>query len=370
MAKIPKVKSRRRFLKNSLSSGLVLTTPLLPNHEQKRFTGISVTQAPKTPRLPCKIISSAALDPEYSEAILSISDEMKLMTNLSGSAYTKELEDADVYLGRMSEEDFGRAKNLKWVQSISAGVERQLFPAFVQSEILLTNAKGCYGPAIAEHAMGMLLSLTRKIGSQVRRMQEKDWGGSGEQLEIKDMTMGIVGFGGIGRQVARRAKAMDMRVVAADIQGFYPEQIGDLCDTLYHVQGDGLEELLAQSDVVVSAAPHTPISEGMFGREEFAQMKRGAFFINVSRGKLVDTPAIVEALKSSHLKGVALDVTDPEPLPAGHPLWEFENVIITSHISGRSQYSWKRLQAVFADNVYRYVNGYPLVNRVDKVAGF
>ena len=187
---------------------------------------------------------------------------------------------------------------------------------------------------------------------------------------MKDLTMGIVGFGGIGRQVARRAKAMDMKVIAADIQGFYQEQIGDLCDQLLYVDAGGLEKLLEQSDVVVSAVPHTPISEGMFGATQFRQMKKGAYFINVSRGKVVQTEALQATLESGHLSGAGLDVTDPEPLPTEHPLWNFENVTITSHISGRSQYSGERMQAVFAENVRRYVHGYPMVNLVDKEVGY
>jgi phosphoglycerate dehydrogenase-like enzyme len=201
-------------------------------------------------------------------------------------------------------------------------------------------------------------------------MRQHKWGGSGDQVEMKHLTMGIVGFGGIGRQIARRARAMDMRIVAADIQGFYREQIGDICDEMLHVQQGGLKRLLEQSDVVVSAAPHTPLSEGMFGPEQFQQMKKGSFFINVSRGKLMDTDALQAALESGHLAGAGLDVTNPEPLPDDHPLWDFENVTITSHISGRSQHSWERLQSVFVENVKRYVYGMPMVNLVDKEAGF
>jgi phosphoglycerate dehydrogenase-like enzyme len=201
-------------------------------------------------------------------------------------------------------------------------------------------------------------------------MSGHKWEGGGEQIEMKNLTMGIVGFGGIGRQVARRAKAMDMKVVAADIQGFYKEQIGDVCDELYYVYAGGLEKLLAQSDVVVCATPHTPLSEGMFGEAQFKQMKKGAYFINVSRGKLVKTDASQAALASGHLSGAGLDVTDPEPLPPTHALWDFENVTITSHISGRSQHSGERTQAVFAENVRRYVHGHPMVNLIDKEAGF
>ncbi|GJM30360.1 MAG: phosphoglycerate dehydrogenase [Cyclobacteriaceae bacterium] len=310
------------------------------------------------------------LDTDFETRVRNISNQITLLKDLQGQSQLEALNQADIHFGQIKKEQFGQTKNLSWVQSVSAGVEHQLYPEFKDSEVVLTNAKGCYAPAIAEHTIGLLFSLTRQIGSQVRRMSEHQWGGSGDQIEMKNLTMGIVGFGGIGRQVARRARAMDMRILAADIQGFYKEQIGDICDELYHISEGGLEDLLEQSDVVVCAAPHTPVSEGMFGEKQFERMKSGAYFINVSRGKLVDTDALQAALESGHLAGAGLDVTNPEPLPAEHPLWDFENVTITSHISGRSQHSWERLQAVFVENVNRYINGQPLINTVDKEAGF
>lgn len=365
-------KSRRNFLKNSLSGGIALSAvPALgyPPADLDAKSQVFLNKKP-VPRLPCKILMSSGLSEVFEKQIRVISPQIQLMNGLKDQDYIEALRQTDVYFGTISKEDFVRAENLSWVQSISAGVEKQLFPDFTRSEVVLTNAKGCYGPAIAEHTMGLLFALTRKIGSQIRQMRDHKWGGSGDQMEMRGLTMGIVGFGGIGRQIARRARAMDMRVIAADIQGYYPEQIGDVCEDLYHVHGGGLEKLLNQSDVVVCAAPHTPISEGMFGEAEFQQIKKGAYFINVSRGKVVKTQALQAALSSGHLRGAALDVTDPEPLPSDHPLWDFENVIITAHISGRSQYSWERVQSVFAENVQRYVHGFPLVNLVDKEAGF
>ena len=366
--------SRRNFLKNSLSTSVALSAaPMIGYANQEGFVTHSpqapVIQKP-VPRLPCKILMASGLSQSTKEQIRQISPQITLMSDLKEAAYADALKQADVYFGNIAPKDFALAKNLSWVQSGSAGVEKQLYPEFIQSEVVLTNAKGCYAPAIAEHVIGLLFSITRKIGSQIRNMRDHKWEGGGELVEMKNLTMGIVGFGGIGRQVARRAKAMDMKVVAADIQGYYPEQIGDVCDELYYVYAGGLEKLLAQSDVVVCATPHTPVSEGMFGEAQFKQMKKGAYFINVSRGKLVKTDALQAALASGHLSGAGLDVTDPEPLPPTHPLWDFENVTITSHISGRSQYSGERTQAVFAENVRRYVYGLPMVNLVDKAAGF
>jgi phosphoglycerate dehydrogenase-like enzyme len=200
-------------------------------------------------------------------------------------------------------------------------------------------------------------------------MSNGKWSGENNMVEMKGMTMGIVGIGGIGSQIARRARAMDMRVIAVDIIPKYQEQIGAICDEVRLVQ-DHLPWLLSNADVVVSAAPHTKVSEGMFGEEQFDLMKKGAFFINVSRGKLVKTNALVAALNAEHLAGAGLDVTDPEPLPADHALWKLPNVIITSHISGRSQYSGTRMYEVFMENIHRYIHGFPMLNLVDKELGF
>jgi len=163
---------------------------------------------------------------------------------------------------------------------------------------------------------------------------------------------------------------MDMKIIAVDIVPKYKEQIGDICDEVRLIQDNNLPWLLENADVIVSAAPHTKNSEGLFGRAQFEMIKDGAYFINVSRGKLVRTSELVNALKSGKLAGAGLDVTDPEPLPANHELWKLPNVIITSHIAARSQYSYDRMQSVFVENVHRFIQGLPLLNQVDKLAGF
>jgi D-2-hydroxyacid dehydrogenase (NADP+) len=317
------------------------------------------------PELPLRIMMKAGLSDAFREKLLKISPQVHMEQD------EQAIDLVNVWFGGISREQFLKASNLGWVQSPSAGVEGYLFPEFVNSDVLLTNAKGCYGPAISEHTLGLLFTLTRSLGSQHRNMSRGMWQQDTENLvELKGMTMGIVGLGGIGSQIARRARAMDMRVIAVDIMPKYKEQIGDICDEVRLVQDEGLAWLLSNADVIVSAAPHTKDSEGMFGAKQFGRMKKGAYFINVSRGKLVKTDDLVEALKSGHLAGAGLDVTDPEPLPPDHELWTLPNVIITSHISGASQHSYVRMQEVFTDNVSRYVKGLPLLNQVDKAMGF
>ena len=355
--------SRRNFLKGVMINSAALS--VIPMGILGRnYTSPSPIKKDQVPKLPLKIMIRRKLPDPYREKLMKISPQIHLKEN------DQAIEEVNVWFGTINREQFKRASNLTWVQSPSAGVENYLFPEFIQSHVLLTNAKGCYGPAIAEHTFGLLFALTRKIGSQTRNMSQGKWQDEDNMFEMKGMTIGIVGLGGIGSQVARRARAMDMRVIAVDIMPKYKEQIGDICDEVRLVQDDGLSWLLPNSDVVVCAAPHTKVSEGMFGKEQFGMMKKGKYFINVSRGKLVQTPALVAAVKSGHLAGTGLDVTDPEPLPSNHELWTLPNVILTSHIAFRSQFSWERLSEVFVENVYRYMNGFPMLNQVDKKMGF
>ncbi len=355
------------FSRRTLLGGGLATAAGLVGFEG---TAAEAVAAGRESRLPLKILTGG-LSSESAEQLKALSSQITVVAASGDEEWRLALPEADVAFGQVSDEDLPAAKKLRWVQYGAAGVERVLSTAMVNSPVILTNAKGCYAPEIGEHVFGLLFALTRGIALQAMQMGEKRWARRGGQLyELRGMTMGIVGFGGIGRETARRAKAMDMRVVGADIMPMHPEQVGNLADSLYLVDGGGLEQLLGESDVIVSAAPHTRKSEGMFGEREFSLMKRGAYFINVSRGKLVQTPALVKALTEKRLAGAGLDVTDPEPLPDGHALWQFPNVIITPHTAGQSQFAWKRTQAVFVENVRRYINNLPLLNVVDKQAGY
>lgn len=359
--------SRRNLLG---SAGLAAAGFGLPGaaHAENPADGEDAQDAP---RLPLKIAMAAGLSPESRQKLQAISPQITLVEAFEKEAAARAVADADVYFGQFPPEWTGRAKRLRWVQFGSAGVETVLTPAFINSPILLTNAKGCYAPEIAEHAFALLFSFTRNLAGQVRLMREKKWDGAAATLrELRGATMGIVGFGGIGRETARRAKAMDMRVVAADIQPFQREHLCGIADEIHLADEEGLSRVLTQADVVLSAVPHTRRSEKMLGAREFSLMKRGAYFINVSRGKVADTNAIIKALHSGHLAGAGLDVTDPEPLPASHPLWDAPNVVITSHTAGQSQFAWPRTEAVFVENVRRFVHNLPLLNQVDKQAGF
>jgi D-2-hydroxyacid dehydrogenase (NADP+) len=256
---------------------------------------------------------------------------------------------------------------LRWVQVGSAGVERYVsVPELRDSEIVLTNAQIIQGPEIADHAFGLLLALTRDIKFFAGQMA-KGWERRPRlpMIELRGRTALIIGLGGIGTQVAQRAAAFGMRVLAVD-----PEDVPMHRDVAYVGKPDELDALLPEADVVFSCVPRTPRSEGMLGRRQFAAMKEGVYVVNVSRGAIIDTDALVAALGSGKVAGAGLDVTEPEPLPADHPLWQMPNVVITPHVAGGSDRIEERRLKLFRENVERFVTGRPLRNVVDKKLGY
>ena len=273
---------------------------------------------------------------------------------------------ADALIGSCEVEAIRAGKRLRWVQVYSAGVEKCMSPELVDSEIVLTNAKVIQGPQIADHAMGLLLSLTRGLHHAMTHKQQRTWAREEYDLiELRGKTALIIGLGGIGTQVAERAAAFGMRVLATD-----PKDIPYLNSVERVGKPDQLREFLPRADVVFMCAPHTPETERILGKEEFSLMKRGAYLVNVSRGKTIDTKALVTALRSGQLSGAGLDVTDPEPLPKDHVLWGLENVVLTPHVAFSSDQIAKRRLDLVKENVRRFVQHLPLYHVVDKNRGY
>jgi D-2-hydroxyacid dehydrogenase (NADP+) len=311
------------------------------------------------PRLPLKILLREKPSEKSQQELREISQQITL---------TDSLDDANVVYGSLSANEVKNARNLRWIQCVSAGVEHLLTLPLIESEILVTNGKGCYSPEISEHVFGLLFTMTRRIGYCAREQKNHAWQNAVAPIELRGMTMGIVGLGGIGCETARRAKAMDLRVIAVDAEPMTMERM-PIVDEVRLVD-DGLDDLLSRADIVVNASPFTKRTHGMYGPDQFAKMKQGAYFINVSRGRIVQTDALLGALKSNHLAGAGLDVTDPEPLPANHPLWDEPNVFITPHIAGQSQFGRGRVETVFVENVRRYSQSLPMLNQVDRIKGY
>ena len=286
----------------------------------------------------------------------------------SAEEFEKAIPEADAIIGGISKEQFSKAKNLKWVQSLSAGVEAYSFwPEFMASDVQLTNCKVVQGPTIGDHAFALLLSMTRGMNDYIanRRQWKSRADAPGGMTELPGMTAVIIGMGGIGTQIAQRAHGFGMQVIGVD-----PKDIPVSIFAPTIVPPDRLDDVLPKADVVFVAAPLTPESEHMIAAKQFDLMKQGAYFVAVSRGRLYDKGALIKAIDSKKLAGAGLDVTDPEPLPADDPLWEFENIVITPHVASHARGSDVRRLGVVAGNVGRFARGEPLTHVIDKSVGY
>lgn len=311
----------------------------------------------------------AGQNPETIADWQTASDKVKLVRVTSETAMG-EIADADAYIGNISPELVKAGKKLRWVQTLSAGVEQVLHKtgsdALAKSEIVLTNNQIVQGPEIADHAMAMLLAHTRFLPTYMQRQADENWQGRPYTLvELNGKNALVVGMGGIGLQIAIRAWAHGMKVVGVD-----PEDIAYLPYVDKIVKPDMIDSVIGDADVVFMAAPHTPASHKMIGPSQFESMKQGAYFIAVSRGGTYDLSSLVKALDSKRLAGAGVDVTDPEPLPKGHALWKMDNVIITPHIAGRSDMDRGRMLGIVKSNIKRFAEGQRLHNVVDKQKGY
>jgi len=278
--------------------------------------------------------------------------------------------DADVYMGWMNRDIYMAAKKLKWVQSPSSGINYYLaIPEFVASDVLLTSARGTHGACLAEHTFAMIFAFTRHIREYVEHQKNHTWSARelrSKMLELTKSTMGIIGFGAVGRSIAKRAAAFDMNVVAVDM---FPQNKPDDVASLEGL--DGLDTLLSQSDYVVVTVPYTEQTDNMIGAAEIAKMKPSAMLVGISRGGIINEAALVAALREGRLAAAALDVFDQEPLPAESELWDIENLLITPHVAGGSQYECDYILDIFRENIGRFVRGeLPLRNQIDKQRGF
>lgn len=289
----------------------------------------------------------------------------------SKEEYREKLRDAEVVYGGFNGPDLDYAPKLKWVQAGGAGVE-YIDDAFRKSPIVLTNYARTFAPGISETGMGLLLSLTRGIAKYYmpqfykRQMNPVGTVKSAHHTELVGRTMGIVGMGGIGSALARRAYyGFDMRIIATDAKPIpKPEFVAELHDPGWFMK------MVSQADVLVSAAPSTPKTRRMFNEQVFRSMKPTAYYLALSRGDLYDDMALAKALKEGWIAGAGLDVTPVEPLPSSHPLYDCPNVVMSAHTSGWSPDRQVRLIDLFAENVRRYSEGIPLINVVDKAAGY
>ncbi|HEY7736397.1 MAG TPA: D-2-hydroxyacid dehydrogenase [Candidatus Limnocylindrales bacterium] len=291
------------------------------------------------------------------------------------------LDDVEVLLrGWLTADAFdrllNRAPRLTWVHSASAGVERALTPAVRERGIVVTNARGVFSRPIAEYVMLMILAVSRRLPQLLELQRERTWQPL-EGVELRDVTVGIVGLGSIGRAVAGLASSFGCRVIAtrrraADVPGADAggpaEPAAPGADRV--LGPEGLPELLAEADFVVLAAPLTPDTEGMIDDAALAAMKGDAWLVNIARGRLVDERALIRALRDGTIGGAVLDAFRDEPLPESSPFYDLPNVIVTPHTSWSSGRVLDRSVELFCDNLRRYAAGQPLLNVVDPDAGY
>ncbi|RJP23937.1 MAG: MBL fold metallo-hydrolase [Candidatus Omnitrophota bacterium] len=308
------------------------------------------------------------IDADKIRALKLVAPNVEFVKADSNREVLEKIADVDGMLGFIDEEQFKAAKKLRWVHSIMAGVNGYLFPEFVNSDVVLTNARGMHGAPIADHVIGMTLMFSKGLAVHYKQQilnprfrQVPNY----KLTELSGKTMLILGLGGIGRQVAQRAAGFDMRILAID-----PKKMDKPAYVRHIGAPDELDALLPEADYIVSCVPLTEHTYKYINRQRFAIMKPNVIFINIGRGQTVDQEALIEALQSGQIAGAGLDVADPEPLPSDHPLWKMENVIITPHMSGRTVEKDVRVWYLFRENVRRFVNGEPLLNVVNKSAGY
>lgn len=327
-----------------------------------------------------KIVVHPPLDAARLERLRAAAPAAEWVNAADEAAARAAVPDADAFLGKITPPVLAAAGRLRWVQSFTASLEHYLFPALVEHPCTLTNTRGIFSDVVADHAIGLVLCFARNLHRYVRLQAEGRWapvGGEDDRpsmaagpgtpagfdrahVHLSDATLGVIGLGHIGAEIARRARAFSMRVLAADPA---PRERPD------GIELTSLDRLLAESDYVVVAAAQTPQTTGLMNRERLRRMKRSAVLVNVGRGAIVPLRDLTEALEAGEIAGAGLDVVEIEPLPPGHPLWRRENVVLTPHVAAASTRIAERHLETLVENVRRFAEGRPLLNEVDKRRG-
>jgi phosphoglycerate dehydrogenase-like enzyme len=313
-----------------------------------------------------KLVVTHHLEQEYVNELKAFLPDWDIV--VGKETYKDHIQDAEIILGWKKEvkDILENSTSLKWVQTWSAGVNNLPLQTLNERGVMVTSANGVHAYPISETIFGLMLALTRNIHSYVRNQATKTWHHAGLRLEIHGKTIGIIGVGAIGKETAKIAKAFGMKVLGVRNSLLPEEHVDEMYST------SELDSVLPQCDYVVSTLPLTSSTKGLFSSKQFQVMKRDAFFINIGRGEIVVEKDLIHALQTGEIAGAGLDVFEVEPLPESSPLWEMENVIITPHTSGSTEYYDRRVvEDIFLPNLRQYVNGEkPSINVVDFVKGY
>lgn len=328
-----------------------------------------------------KLVLFPAVDSVRLSKICEAAQSMSVINAASPEEALHEIEDADAFFGKLTPQMLERAKNLRWVQSITASLEHFLFPELIDHPCVLSNMRGLFSDVVADHVMGFVLCFARNLHIYLRQQQRGEWAPVGDQRYVADFisgpgtvmptdrthqhladcTLGVLGVGQIGAEILRRASSFGMTVLGVDPQ---TRSVPGVLAEVWPIER--LPEMLGAADYVVIAAPQTPQTTKLFRRSLLQKMKPTGILINIGRGAIVDLADLAEALQAKEIGGAALDVCDPEPLPAGHPLWKMPNVIITPHVAAASPRIAERHLETLLENIRRFVNGEPPTTQVDK----
>lgn len=326
-----------------------------------------MTDLPREP-LTLLLAGRTPATPEFMDQIQDIAGAVEFMTPEQLRAEPDRVERLDIVYGGLPRELWRRAKQLRWLQTLGAGVNGLLTPEVIAHPVVITTTRGMHAESVTEHLFGMLLTLTRRLDQAWEGQRRRDWrAGRPEEerlIPLAGKTLGILGLGAIGRHAARVGRAFGMRVIGLRRSGAATPEV----DRIYRPEEKAA--FLAECDVLFNLLPLTAETRHFLAADALAQMKPTAILVNGGRGGTVDTAALVDALASGRLGGACLDVTDPEPLPPDHPLWGMERVLITPHYGGAQAGYEERARRIFLENLRRFVAGEPLLNVVDKTRGY
>jgi len=317
-----------------------------------------------------KIVVHYAFTPAQIDAFRDLANRLgghEVVHVETEAAAVAAVDDAEVLMGWFSKPVCGAAEELRWIQSFSTGMDHWLFPEIVErDDVQISNVAGLYASQGAEHAWALLLALTRGITTSWDNQKQKKWGG-GANIELAGGTLGLVGLGGFGLEMAKRAQGYNMSIIAVDaVRTQKPDYVAELKPATK----DNLHSLLERADVVMTACPLTEETYHLISSAELAKMKSTAYLINVTRGGIIDEPALVEALNAGQIAGAGLDVTEKEPLSPDSSLWAAPNLIITPHRAGASQHRPRMIFEFFLKNLERYLTGETPVALINKRRGF
>lgn len=317
-----------------------------------------------------RVLVIAQPNARYLTLLEQMPDDTTITVGATQEAFHSAAREADVIFSGMNvgpvlRQIWPEAKKVRWIHSMSAGVEGLLFKELIESDIPVTNARGVFAESLGEFVLASMLFFAKDLRRMIRSQQARRW----EQFDVdmlSEQTVGIVGYGEIGRAAARRAKAMGMQVLA--IRRRTPSEPDPFVDRTF--TPEERVQMMPLCDYVAAAAPLTAETKSMIGEKEIAAMKPAAVVMNVGRGPVIDEKALIAALQEKRIRGAALDVFDKEPLPDDHPYWSMENVLLSPHCADHTRTWQEDAMQLFIDNFFRFERGEPLKNVIDKKAGY